>query len=37
VLRFKLYAPTPGFYRLYAQTQVMDEQRFAPFNVTVEK
>lgn len=37
VLTFKLYAPTPGFYRLYAQTLIMDEQKFAPFNITVEK
>ena len=36
-LRFKLYAPAPGFYRLYAQTQIMGEQKFAPFNVTVAK
>jgi len=34
-LRFKLYAPVPGFYRLYAQTQIRDEPKFAPFNVTV--
>jgi hypothetical protein len=36
-LKFKLYAPTPGFYRLYAQTQILDEAKFAPFNITVEK
>jgi hypothetical protein len=36
-LRFKLYAPTPGFYRLYAQVQIKGEQKFAPFNVTVGK
>lgn len=36
-LRFKLYAPVPGYYRLYAQTQIMDEAKFAPFNITVEK
>jgi hypothetical protein len=35
-LRFKLYAPTPGFYRLYAQTQIAGEPKFAPFNITVE-
>ncbi len=35
-LTFKLYAPKPGFYRLYAQTQIMDEQKFAPFNLTIE-
>jgi len=33
----KLYAPAPGFYRLYAQTQIRDEPKFAPFNITVEK
>jgi hypothetical protein len=36
-LKFKLYAPTSGFYRLYAQTQIMDEPKFAPFNINVEK
>ena len=36
-LKFKLYAPTAGFYRLYAQTQILDEQKFAPFNITVER
>jgi hypothetical protein len=36
VLTFKLYAPKPGFYRLYAQTQIMDEPKFAPFNITIE-
>jgi hypothetical protein len=35
-LRFKLYAPTPGFYRLYAQTQIAGEAKFAPFNISVE-
>jgi hypothetical protein len=35
VLRFKLYAPVAGYYRLYAQTQIMDEAKFAPFNITV--
>jgi hypothetical protein len=35
VLRFKLYAPVAGFYRLYAQTQISGEARFAPFNLTV--
>lgn len=35
-LTFKLYAPEPGFYRFYAQTQIMDEQKFAPFNITIE-
>jgi hypothetical protein len=36
-LRFKLYAPTSGHYRLYAQTQIMDEAKFAPFDIVVEK
>jgi hypothetical protein len=36
-LRFKLYAPTPGLYRLYAQTQIVGEAKFAPFNITVER
>jgi hypothetical protein len=35
-LQFKLYAPTPGFYRLYAQTQINGQPKFAPFNITVE-
>jgi hypothetical protein len=37
VLTFKLYAPTPGFYRLYVQTLIIDEQKFAPFNIMIEK
>ncbi len=36
-LTFRFYAPVPGFYRLYAQTQAFDDSIFAPFNVTVEK
>jgi hypothetical protein len=36
-LRFKLYAPVAGFYRLYAQVLVKGQGRFAPFNVTVGK
>ena len=36
-LSFKFYAPTPGFYRLYAQTQIGGRQVFAPFNVRVRK
>jgi hypothetical protein len=35
-LQFKLYAPNPGLYRLYAQTQIAGQPRFAPFNITVE-
>lgn len=34
-LAFKLYAPTPGYYRLYAQVQIKGEQRFAPFHLVV--
>jgi hypothetical protein len=37
VLTFKLYAPKAGFYRLYAQTHIMDEDKFAPFNLTIEE
>jgi len=37
VLRFKFYAPVPGYYRLYAQTQIFEGPIFAPFNVIVEK
>jgi hypothetical protein len=37
VLKFKLYAPVAGYYRLYAQVQVMGEQKFAPFDIAVEK
>jgi len=36
-LTFKFYAPVPGYYRLYAQTQIFEEAIFAPFNVVVEK
>jgi hypothetical protein len=34
-LRFNLYAPKPGFYRLYAQVRIGDQSRFAAFNVNV--
>jgi hypothetical protein len=35
-LQFKLYTPTPGFYRLYTQTQIASQPKFASFNITVE-
>jgi hypothetical protein len=35
ILKFKLYAPQPGFYRLYAQVQVNGAQVFVPFNVRI--
>lgn len=35
-LRFNLYAPTPGFYRLYAQVRVGGADRFVPFGLTVQ-
>jgi hypothetical protein len=34
-LKFKLYAPQPGFYRLYAQVQIADRPVFAPFNLRI--
>jgi hypothetical protein len=34
-LKFKLYAPKPGFYRLYAQVQVEGAQVFIPFNLRI--
>jgi hypothetical protein len=37
VLRFKFYAPVAGYYRLYAQVQIMGEQKFAPFDVMIEQ
>ena len=36
ILNFKLYAPTTGFYRLFAQTQIEGQPRFVRFNLTVE-
>ena len=30
-----VYAPKPGFYRLFAQVQIEGRSRFAPFNITV--
>ncbi len=32
---FKLYVPTPGFLRLYAQVQIESAQQFAPFGLTI--
>jgi hypothetical protein len=32
---FAFYAPTPGFYRLYAQAQIDGKQEFVPFALTV--
>lgn len=32
---FKLYSPTPGFFRLYVQVQIDGKQQFAPLNLKV--
>jgi hypothetical protein len=34
-LKFKLYAPRPGFYRLYAQLQIKGAPVFVPFNLRI--
>jgi hypothetical protein len=34
-LKFKLYAPRAGFYRLYAQVQIGGQAAFAPFNLRI--
>ena len=36
-LTFKFYAPEPGYYRLYAQTQIFEGAVFAPFELNVGK
>ena len=35
-LEFQFYSPKPGFYRLFAQTQIKGEQKFAPFGLVVQ-
>lgn len=37
ILNFKIYAPKPGFTRLFAQVQVNGQQIFAPFGFDVQK
>ena len=34
-LKFKLYAPMPGFYRLFAQFQINGLATFVPFNLRI--
>jgi len=35
-LEFQFYSPRPGFYRLFAQTQIKGEQKCAPFGLVVQ-
>ena len=35
-LEFQFYSPKPGFFRLFAQTQIAGEQKFAPFGLVVQ-
>ena len=35
-LEFQFYSPMPGFFRLFAQTQIAGEQKFAPFGLVVQ-
>jgi hypothetical protein len=35
-LEFQFYSPKPGFYRLFAQTQINGQQNFAPFGLVVQ-
>jgi hypothetical protein len=34
-LEFRLYAPKPGFVRLFAQVQIGGVSRFAPFGIRI--
>jgi len=36
-LEFQFYSVKPGFYRLFAQTQMKGEQKFAPFGLVVQR
>lgn len=34
-LEFQFYSPKPGFYKLFVQTQIKGQQKFAPFAIVV--
>jgi hypothetical protein len=34
-LRFRIFAPTPGYYRLFLQVQIDGRSRFVPFGIDV--